>query len=218
MSLSHGCTAFVTWVIVALLAVSCANPGEDSGIGQAQAPQDPNHRPAAGPGGAPGTTPSAVPLGDWTEIFEQVTDCPHAPCSGIHGFGVTADGHYYVGPARAQALHEGTLSLIERAEIALATKEAFSDAPGAQRCTTGDPAPGSDTGYTLRVAFGAAPAVTLLDVTEQGRSVCIRGDAAKIRSLREGLEPALEHYDGPPAPPPSGRPSPHPSPDMYVDR
>jgi hypothetical protein len=184
------------------MVIACSNPGAEFDTAAQAPPSDPNAR-------APGRP---TPGHEWAEVWEKVTACGAAKCSGAQGFGVTSDGHYYVGPAEPQSTSRGMLSVTEqeivsKAALAVATQELTPSA----RCFTGDPAPGAPAELSLRELLGGTrDPVAIYETTEGGKRTCLRGDLSLAQSLRDALAPLLAKYD--PAPVPSPRPTSTPTP------
>lgn len=188
---------------VVLIAIGCSNPGADfSDSTSAQAPPpDPNHNP---------TSSSPSNSGDWTEVWEKVTACGQPKCAGAQGFGVTKDGHYYVGASSAQATARGELSVTEQELVSKnAVQVASQSFTPSARCMTSDPMPGGTSDVIMRIRIpGMQDPIAVFETTQSGRRTCVRGDEGIASSLRDTLAPVVAKYD----PMPVGRPSSGPLP------
>jgi hypothetical protein len=196
------------WIAVAGLVTACSNPGADfSSDSAAQAPPaDPNH--------APPSTGTGNTTHGWSEVWEQVSGCGlFSKCPGSKGFGVTSDGHYYVGASSPQSTSQGTLSMTEQEIVSkMAVAVASQTFTASARCMSTDPAPGVKTDVTMRfLPTGTQTPIAVYETTESGKHTCVRGDLSAATALRDALAPIVAKYDAP-APQPSSGPIPTPTP------
>ncbi|HUP58110.1 MAG TPA: hypothetical protein VM598_11700 [Bdellovibrionota bacterium] len=192
-------------LITGFAIAACANPGQGGSVDESKGPPpDPNRRP-------PPTQPGQAP---WAEVWQQVMSCPQNKCPGRQGFGVLAGGQWYVGSSLDRSSKKGQLSIAEEETVSRAALAATSQAlNGASRCSSVDSPPGTGTDIDLRVRAANSATVSIYEVSNRGRRICVRGEIEKAQALREALAPVIARYDQP-DPQPSNSPSPRPSPNF----
>jgi hypothetical protein len=195
-----------SWTLVLLTALAiaaCANPGQGGSVDPSQGPPpDPNRRP---PSTQPGTAA-------WAEVWEQVMSCPQNRCPGRQGFGVLAGGQWYIGSSLDRSTKKGQLSIAEEETISRVALAAVSQGlNGASHCSNIDSPPGAGSELEVRVRAAGGATVSIYELSNRGRRICVRGDIEKAQSVRDALAPMMARYDEP-EPRPSSSPSPRPSP------
>ena len=201
------------WLICVIgLAWGCSNPGADFGSSAQKAPPpDPNKS-------GPSNTPADSTQG-WSEVWEKVSNCGRPKCPGGAGFGVTADGHYYIGASSSAATSRGQLSVTEQDVVSkMALAAATQGFTLSAHCSTSDPLPGMVLEMKLLLWItGSNDDIDLYESTDGGKSVCVRGDIGVAGALRDALTPLAAKYDPVPlpSPTPTGIPSPTPRPSSF---
>jgi hypothetical protein len=118
-------------------------------------------------------------------------------CAGAHGFTVTSDGRYTVGPADSGAQIGGSISDPERVQLSADAAQVAVGLGGGRQCDTAGSVPGvSDTVDLTDSRDGVSRVYDL-----GSRGTCYRGGRDQAIRLHDDLKVLLLEYYPRPFPP-----------------